>query len=181
MGSVSYNVPDGTTTKQGIHDYLTRDCQAEVIDLGVKGSVGYYVARDRRGDVFAGVALTFRSSGYHNFGIKLVDETMGPAEHDPPARVLATIEREVPEPPNEYAAAWRRDCHALAAKRAEARKVKPGTVIRLTTPLPFSDGVERDTFRFEKGSRFTSVRDGIPVQVTRWRDRDFEVVEPAAA
>jgi hypothetical protein len=179
MGSVSYNVPDGTTTKQGIHDYLTNDCEAEVIDLGVKGSVGYFVARSR-GATFAGVALTYRSAGYHNFGIKLVDESMGPFEADPPARVLATIEREVPEPPNDYAAEWRRKCHALAAKRAEARKVKPGAVIRLTAPLSFSDGVERDTFRFVKGSRFTSVTDGIPVSVTRWRDRDFEVVESAA-
>jgi len=180
MGSVSYNVPSGTTTKQGVHDYLTNDCKAKVIDLGVKGSVGYFVVSDSEGATFAGVALTYRSEGYYNFAIKLVDESMGPVEANPPARVLATIESEVPEPPNDYAAEWRRRCHASAAKRAEARRVKPGAVIRLATPLPFSDGVERDTFRFVKGSRFTSVTDGIPVSVTRWRERDFEVVEAAA-
>lgn len=177
MGSVSYHVPTGVTTKQAITDYLTDDCRGEVIDLAVKGSTGYAVVKVSSGEVIGVVALTSRrSSDYYNFSIKLVDESMGPVHTDAPARILDLLDKLAPNPEG-YAAEWRESCRKTLARRAEARKVKPGTTIRLTEALAFTDGRERDTFTLLKGSTFRSA-DGITVRVSRWRDRSYEVVSP---
>lgn len=178
MGSVSYHVPTGVTTKQAITDYLTEDGGAKILDLSVRGSTGYAVVENHRGEMFGLVAITSRDSRYHhNFNIKIVTEDMGPYYHGAPARILDLLDRVAPNPEG-YAAEWRERCRDALARRAEARKVKPGATIRLAEPIPFTDGRERDTFTLVKGSTFRSA-DGFMVRVTGWRDREWEVVTAA--
>jgi len=174
MGSLSYHTETGSTVKQNITDYLVKDCGITILDLAVRGSTGYAACTNPdhpEYGTFALVCLTSnRRSEYHNFNIKIVGEEMGPCESACPARILDLLT----DTDVEYALAWRKECRANLVKIAEAKKVKPGTCIRLAQPLQFTDGVERDTFTFMKNSTFLAGHS--LVRITRWRERAFEVV-----
>lgn len=81
----------------------------------------------------------------------------------------------LPEPPNEWAAEWVNKCRAYNRQVKANRRVRPGQTVKLSAPLQFTDGVERDTFTYEGESNFRS-SDGIRVRVTRWRERPFALV-----
>lgn len=174
MGSVSYATKTGSTVKQNITEYLENDCGITILDLAVKGSTGYAACTNPdhpEYGTFALVCLTSnRASEYHNFNIKIVGEEMGPYESSCPARILDLLS----ETDVEYALQWRAKCRATLAKLAESKKVKPGCKVRFLQPMQFTDGVERDTFTFQKNSTFLAGH--FPVRITRWRERAFEVL-----
>lgn len=182
MGATGYHVPAGQSRKTSAVQYLTDDCHVTVHYAAVRGSVVYAAfSRPETPDVVeAMVCLTWTSTrDYFNFTIKLVHEEMGPYDCDAPAKLLNML-TPLPYGPvdpdgHDYTHAWRARCRATIEKRAEAKRVKAGATIRLATPLEFSDGVERDTFTYEKGSQFVA-GDGVRVRITKWRDREFSVV-----
>jgi len=179
MGAVGYHVPANQTRKQSAVEYLTKDCNTTVHYASAKGNVVYiaYSTETEPDVVSAVVCLTWANNrDYYNFTIKLVDENMGPNDCDAPGRLLAMLT----PTDNDYANEWRKDCRNLIDRRRATNKVKAGTTIRLTESLSFSDGVDRDTFTYVKGSKFRSA-DGYTVTVRRWRDRPFTIVEPVAA
>jgi len=179
MGSTSYNVPDGQSRKDSAVDYFTNDAGWVVHHASTKGRVVYAACsvRPNRTDfdpneIFGVVALTSQNKAdYYNFTIKVMTDTMGPGYGDCPAKILDMLT----PTDNEFANSWRAACRALHRQRAEARKVKTATKIRLAEPLSFTDGVDRDTFTYLSGSKFLD-RDGVPVTITRWRDRDFTII-----
>jgi hypothetical protein len=161
----------GTTcinTTQPVHELVTADIEYGGKHKVVKRSGRYYAVRNLTdGSVSAVVAVTRGTTATYKC-YKLVDEDMGPADVAAPASILNALTA-TSEP---RAIAWRESCrNRLAASKA----VTAGTKIKLTHPLQFTDGRDRDTFIFRKGSVFVDLA-GWPVQLTSWRDRDFTIV-----
>ncbi|RCG18247.1 hypothetical protein DQ384_39330 [Sphaerisporangium album] len=82
-----------------------------------------------------------------------------------------------------WARDWRDRCRANAERetqaRTRARTVRPGTCLRFTRPMQFSNGEERDTFTFETRSTFRSPDSDRRYRIPRWRtDYDYEIVNP---
>lgn len=129
--------------------------------------------------VWAGVALIkLVPRDYYDFGIKEMDETVGPCERDCPKRILdlltpldemATLQGEAFRA-DSWAAQWRADCHANLAKKAVRGVLKHGDVITLKTPVRFTDGRERGTFKVSRNGRkvrFISLTDGAMVRISK--------------
>jgi len=120
-----------------------------------------------------------------NYCWKEMDESMGPGAVDCPKRILDLLTphdgRE-----NEYAREWRAECWK---RHIEKPKVTKGRRLRFTKPITFTDGLEADTFEFVKRTTFKRLLPldftpeiGEPfyhgglVRITRWADREYEVV-----
>lgn len=136
-----------------------------------------------------------KSKDGYNFGYKDMDEFMGPCASDCPADILAlltplTIDEDGDRRDSLTAAReWRARCEQNLQRRKLAKSLKHGTVIALSTPLRFTDGVERAKFRVIKvpgcGKRkgkvyFQAIEDGVTVKISNWRSREFTVVPPSA-
>lgn len=147
MGWSTYHRPAGQTDRehfQGeVRDGLT------IIDSSTVKNVFYAACReDQTGQIFALVYLIQRTPrDYYNFGVKAMDETVGPCYYDCPARILDLLT----PTDSEYAKEWRAKCREGIAfkteKRAAAPKVTDGTVIKLATPLNFRSGLTAQEFK----------------------------------
>lgn len=115
-----------------------------------------------------------RYRGYENFVYKEMDESMGPYENDCPAKLLDLLEQRTPEPPNEYAAEWRKRCRKNANKAAKARKFATrGTVVYFPKPIEFSDGASFDRLVFQERSTFRAPDGYGRYRVTNWRKSEW--------
>ena len=170
MGWDFQHVEPGTKTADVMLPLFT---DWEVLDHAQVGKTFYAVGRhNTSGEVVAFVTITQRRSrDYFNFGKKDMSWDMGPNEATCPDRLLDLL----PEPPCDYAAKWVESCRAYNRQVSANRSVKPGQRVRLSQPLHFTDGVDRDTFRYEGKSNFTS-HDGVRVKITNWRGRNFTLV-----
>jgi len=109
--------------------------------------------------VFGLVCLTTRGKshfwpGEREFCYKDMDESMGPCERDCPLSILDMLS----EPEGEWAKQWRLDCRANAAKKRERKAITEGARIKLSRPMQFADGRERDEFTVVKLSRRGKMR-----------------------
>lgn len=136
--------------------------------LTIVGESGRYLAvHDNRDDTVTAFVVVTESTK-HERAWKIMHENTGPYASAAPKSLLNKLSPTT----DTYASEWRQRC----LRRAErAAAVKPGTTIRLSEPLRFTNGGKYDTFTFVKGSRFIT-RYGVPVNLTHWRDRDFEIV-----
>ena len=57
--------------------------------------------------------------------------------------------------------------------------VKSGDRVKFDTPIRFSNGMERQEFQFERRNDFQTM-DGYRVRISRWRNRDYTVLQPSA-
>lgn len=142
----------------------------------------FYAAVSKRSDpdrVFARVTLIYRYSRASrgcNIAWKDMHEDVFPFYYQAPVAVLDALT----ETDSENAIQWRAKCREHHARRAWVRKnVRPGASIRLSRPLHFTDGVERDVFAYapqaRRRNRFVAA-DGVPVSLKNWRDLEFAVV-----
>lgn len=178
MGAIGTFREKGMSDKAFLEDLYP---SMEVLVTFRKSMVIYAAARKRENPetVFALVMpFSFDRNGY--FVVKEQDETMGPADAEAPAKVLNLLT----ETDNRWANEWRSKCRETLARttaaKAKAKLVKAGTMIR-TSPLFFGKSYGSfDTFRYSgRGSTFTAYRNGLAVltvRITKWRERDFEVV-----
>lgn len=162
-------------------DLIRRDLNGEyrIVDFSVRGNVAYLAVshKDDADMVEAVVVLIQRDrNSYYNFGMKWVDENMGPNEDNCPARILDKLTPTT----SEWAVGWRQRCRdriaASAVARTRGKAVKPGTRIRFDTSIEFGDGVTRDTFTYVEGSTFVAA-DYVRCRVSRWKERAFTVLE----
>lgn len=187
MGWTSY--PATHYTKSGAIDrkaecrkYLAWPERHELVADAMVGSTYYAAVRDLRdGSVFAIVALT--SIEWGEFGIKEMDEDMGPCAYDCPARILDKLS----PTDSEFANAWRERCRANAVKKAGFKALPTGARMmwRATWTCPglFDEG---ESVKLEK--RQQSSAKGSPYvwhvvgsrSCLRVRDVDFESLEPVA-
>lgn len=127
----------------------------KILDSTTIKNVFYAACKDEQtGEVFALVYLIQRTPrDYYNFGVKAMDETVGPCYYDCPARILDQLT----PTESEYAKSWREECRktiaAKAAARSDAPKVTDGTVIKMATPLNFRGGLTAQEFRLRVSGR----------------------------
>lgn len=171
MGWMFTNRPKGISDK----DWFAKEWPSIRLLATHSTLTEFYAAAEQRsnpGEVFALVVLKRSQPGYHNFGYKGMDETMGPGYHGAPAKILDLLT----PTDSEWANQWRDKCRETIAHRAKGRKVKAGTVVKFVRPVNLTGGYgEQDTFIFVKRNDFTLLG-GTPVRLTGWRDRDYEVV-----
>jgi len=153
MGWSTYHRPAGQTDREHFQGEVREGLT--ILDSSTIKNVFYAACRDEKtGEVFALVYLIQRNpKDYFNFGVKAMDETVGPCYYDCPARILDLLT----PTDSKYATEWRAECRAQIARKAEARastpKVKDGTVIRLANPLKFQGGHEAQEFRLRVSGR----------------------------
>ena len=123
---------------------------------------------------FAAVFLTSREAG--KWGYKDMDETMGPNEAQAPIKLIDLLSPTT----SQWARDWRQSCRDNAA--LASRTLKPGDVIRLSEPLRFTDGSERQTFhvsierypgRKRSTTVFTCTETGAACRIPNIRQRNW--------
>lgn len=125
----------------------------------------------------ASVVLTrINSSVHYNFGMKVMDESMGPSEYKCPASILNLLS----PTDNEYAAEWRRRCRENISKEKDPHALKNlpvGSIIRFKgrdgknielTKHPAAYQFKRPFWYCPKSRRYMSVK---------WIPDDYEVVK----
>lgn len=177
MGWDFQHVAKGTPTIDVVRSNLNGEY--EIIDHAVKGGAVYLAVRSRDDhDHVEGVVVLYKrdSRSYYNFGMKWMDEAMGPYNYECPDRILDLLSPTAAE----HALAWRAACRAVNAKVRESKAVKHGTVIEFSEPLRFSDGRERSRFTYESTEKCFVAEDGVMVKISGWRKRPFTIVGQAA-
>lgn len=155
------------------------DTRYEIIAHGTVESVFYAAVRDRTTDkVTAYVALTrWDRDPLYNFGYKDMDETVHPFYYKAPKSVLNALTPTT----HADALAWRAKCRLHHAQRDFLRKnLKPGTRIRLTHAVSFTDGTRSDTFtyaRLGQGTPGFLVLGRSRCRIPNWRDSVAALIE----
>ena len=152
MGWSTYYRAPGQTDREHFQGELREGLT--ILDSSTIKNVFYAACReDQTGEVFALVYLIHRQRGYYNFGVKALDETVGPADHECPARILDLLT----PTESKWANEWREQCRKTIAAKAERReqnpKVKHGDSIRLANPLNFQGGHTAQEFRLRVDGR----------------------------
>jgi hypothetical protein len=120
------------------------------------------------------------------FLYKDMTEHMGPVAANCPERILDQLT----DTDSESARAWRARCRARHARRAAARGLPAGTVVRFDRPIALCDGLSGTRFAYLRGSTFYALNAaGEPaslVRISGWRTRDDwqtdgQVTLPAAS
>ena len=183
------------------HELTPRDSAdpgAGVQDIALVGRNTAYVAYRQPGPgaaCFAIVMLLRHSRDELMF--KDMDEFMGPNESDCPKRILDLLTPIDPDDDrNGYARAWRERCRANLERRAVARELEPGDVIRFPQPFSFSDGTKLRSFVVDRPAPRKPLRlhaitgfdeDGrarpgyAHYRISNWRTRAFERLTPEQA
>lgn len=169
--------------------------EAGLVDLAVVSFTEAYAAvRSPKGYVFAcAIAMRHNPKDIYNFSWRIDDESAGPVLARCPQRILDQLTPlDKMEGETSTAREWRQRCQAALDRRARLKGLEPGTVLKLDTPLRFTDGVERDTFILQRqrtsrgGVRewFTTAHrsndgrwePGTAVRITGWRNRPWQIV-----
>lgn len=169
MGWTTMRREPGTTDRDFFADYL--GAGRTIVACATVRNVFYAAVREESGETWALVTLLRRTRGYYNFGYKSMTEESGPYSVDAPAAVLEALT----PTENKYALEWRARVRARLEAKAARPKVKPGQTVRFAKPIPFSDGVERDTFTLIQRSTLRS-KGGALVRIANWRERQYELV-----
>lgn len=105
----------------------------QVLYASVKGSTVYAAVKQIDKDcgavqVWGVVVLTHvRNADYCNFGVKIIDENMGPCESDAPKKLIHMLS----PTKNEYAMDWRGRCLLHHERRKTLMSFPYGTIIQV--------------------------------------------------
>lgn len=161
--------------KDILRQEFSEDFMTKLVDVAKVGST-IYGAFEHDGRIVGLVVLTSRENGW--LYTKPMDEDMGPAESDCPARILDKLT----PTDHEYAQAWRERCRFNLARRANSKLAK-GARVRFTEPLSFTRGYGSASL-FEyigRGTQFMALTDDGAYRFTArlgrdWFRRDFEKI-----
>lgn len=175
MGWVFTHRDRGSSTR----DFLAQDLGrgVEIVASACHFNVAYLAIATERGVMGAVVLTRWAPTEYHNFGVKWMDESVGPGMDGCPERILDLldpVERLFPGDlsAQRYASGWRDRCVAAANRRAHAAGVRRGDVVSFDEPLRFGRGWVAQRFVFERGSVFHIEGDpAARVRITNWRQR----------
>lgn len=151
MGSISYQIPDGSSAKKEVLKYARDNFKGELLvhnfgpgDYGgmkYGGWGGYFYGAHKHPDgyVYASVIAFGQYQG--DVCIKAMDESMGPGADGASVKVLKALSplREDDGLGNEWAKEWRERAWAYHEKKAAA-KAAIGKLIKLDNPVNLSDG-----------------------------------------
>lgn len=158
-------------------DFLAQDLGrgVEIVASACHFNVAYLALATGRGVMGAVVLTQWVPKDHHNFGMKWIDESMGPGMYGCPQRILDLLDPVECLFPGqataqEYASGWRDGCVVSLYRRARAAGVRRGDVVVFDDPVRFGNGWVAQRFVFERGSVFHI--EGNPaakVRITNWR------------
>lgn len=175
MGWTFTHREPGTTDREWVTTNLL-DAGMEIVACATKSGVFYAAVKNGPeakflpGQTWALVMLIQRTRGYHNFGYKDMDESVGPVYYDAPAAVLNALS----PTENDYATKWREQCRANLAATTTQAKVKPGDTVRFTHPLDFGKGRVFTELVFQERSTFRV--DRLLLRVPNWRKMHYTII-----
>lgn len=187
MGSTSTHREPGMTTLEFFQRELPTMFEQHEVVAWNSDKDGFYAAMRVTSEeayypldvTWALVIATWRNPrDYFNYAYKVMDEQMGPGVDGASRKVLDALTGT----DHQYALDWRGRVRA----RLDKKHAKVGDTIKLTRPLKFGDGVERDTFTIEtreqwtrRGTRKQTVlrgTDGVVVKIPGWKEYDYSIV-----
>ncbi|MFH0246065.1 DUF6927 domain-containing protein [Streptomyces sp. HK10] len=178
MGWLFYRRDKNAETNEE-HFAKKLDDRYKIIARGTVEGVFYAAVRDQiTSEVTAFIALTrWTKDPDFNFGYKDMDENCGPGDHKAPKSVLNALTPTT----NESALAWRAQCRAHHAQRDFLRRyLRPGTQVRLTRTLTFTNGTRSDTFTYARRDRAPGflVLGRSRCRIPNWRDSVAALITP---
>ncbi|MGW3928719.1 DUF6927 domain-containing protein [Streptomyces microflavus] len=178
MGWTSYRRDKNAETNLE-HFAAKFDPRYKIIAHGTVAGVFYAAIRDETtSEVTAYIALTHWSRDpLYNFSYKGLSETCMPGDHRAPKSVLKALT------PTTHADAltWRAHCRDYHAQRDFLRKyLKPGTQVRLTQSLSFTDSTRTDTFTYTRRGRTQGILTigRSHYRIPNWRDSVAALIRP---
>lgn len=164
-----------SSNKEALEDELSG---MKIVDHSIKGNTGFAAVETKDGKIFGLVAMFKRDSD--GIGIKLIDESMGPAQIDCPKRILnklTPLDELYAADQGEYARDWRAACHAFH-NRPKPPKLKEGMTVRFPEPLDFGPFEEQE-FIVQKldGRLYFEARNGRKCRILGYTKMMYEVVE----
>lgn len=180
MGTTCVHRDKGMTDREFFEREFpdTLKAKGEILDCTTVAGAFYAAVRTKEsGEVWGLVIkITRVPKDYYNYCYKEMSEDMGPGYHDCPERILDLLT----PTESEWANQWRESCRRTIARKAEARKIKPGTVLHFAHPMGFSNGQTYQDFRFVERSTFVALdangNYGTWVRISNWKQNAFEVV-----
>lgn len=180
MGSTSVHREKGTSNREWFEQEWPESLakNGRILECATVKGVFYAAVQNNEnasykpGATWALVVLTWWNprADYFNFTYKDMDETMGPAYYDAPAKVLDLLS----PTDSEYALQWRAACRDTIERKAKASKVKPGETIVFTRTFRFGDEVEESRFTLVKRDTLRRISDGQLVRIPGWRGGAWE-------
>ena len=186
MGWTGTHKPKEVSVKEFFKEEFGGE-NGQVIDVAVNLKEAYIAYENlTTGEVIGIVCLIrYYPKDYFNLMYKDMTENMGPFYYGCPEKILNLLT----EPKSEEAKEWRRKCREKLENKKRNKKVKEGSVIKLDEPLEFSNGEKVDTFilsKVNKKTRFHGARKDAYgnweknpyslYRITKWKERDFEVL-----
>ncbi|MGC5264105.1 DUF6927 domain-containing protein [Streptomyces cyaneofuscatus] len=155
------------------------DPRYKIIAHGTVAGVFYAAIHDETtSEVTAYIALTHWSRDpLFNFSYKGLSETCMPGDHRAPKSVLNALTPTT----HEDALTWRAHCRDYHAQRDFLRAyLKPGTQVRLTESLTFTDSTRTDTFTYTRRgpTRGILTIGRSHYRVPNWRDSVAALIRP---
>lgn len=175
MGWTYTRKEKGTSVKEFFENRWNSE-NIEILDVAVVKMRTAYMAikNNQTNEVFGLVALLdYANKDYYNFGYKDMDESMHPYCYDCPKRILNLLT----PTDNENAKAWRSECRKQLSEKKKVPTLKDGMIIRFENPLNFTDGRTLQEFQVVKFGRKVRFRNGGLYNISKWRERKFEVVQ----
>ena len=188
MGSISYQIPFGSSAKKEVVKYARENYKGELLvsnfapgDPGGSkyGWGGYYFGAHKLSDgqVYASVIAYAQRQG--EVVIKAMDESMGPNACGVGSKVLAAL-TPLPEDAHEWQKGWREAAVNYQAKRKAALAAK-GKLIKLAKPVNLNDGSSVQYVEVLSLNRWRKPYGGLIRCGSDWFLSDWEVVSEIAA
>lgn len=189
MGSISYQIPPGSSAKKEVVKYARENYQGELLvgnfaagdygGLKWGGWGGYYFGAHKLpdGSVYASVIAYAQDKG--DVVIKAMDETVGPTAVGVGPKVLAAL-TPLPEDAHEWQKGWRQAAQNYQDKR-QAALAAQGKLIKLANPINLSDGSSVQYVEVVSLSRWRRPFGGLIRAGSDWFVSDWEVASEIAA
>lgn len=180
MGWTGMQPPHHGDKKRWLMDDFTsenQDFRWSLTDLCIKGNQGYAIhhVEDKKTGITMHEALVFLLSfRKEEWSYKVMGESVHPYYYNAPKTFLDKLSALFP-PVNDNAKLWREKCRANSTKLKA--KLKDGQIIKFARPLNFRT-FEENVFTYvkENGKSVFLTRNGIRCQITKWQEREHEIL-----
>lgn len=181
MGWTGSQKFDNLSTKDWLVKEFTSESDThkwELTDVSMRGNTAYGIhkVQDKATGIIlaeAMIILTRKEGDWIYF--KEMGETVHPYYYDAPKKLLEKLDSLYP-PFNDNAKAWRDACRKRSVKSKV--KLKIGDVVKFAKPMQFGALFSEDTFTYESyvGKDAFRATNGTLCRITKWKQRDFEVL-----